>query len=95
MGRKEEFENAKNLLQSNFNEGWSIILSLAESDYEEAMEYIALCYYRGDGVAMDEPKAYQWFQRIVRLTRKMDLYGINWQIAIVTDMVFLKIIMKL
>ncbi len=67
MGRKEELENAKNLLQSNFDEGWNIILSLAESDYEEAMEYIALCYYRGDGVAMDEPKAYQWFQRIVHL----------------------------
>lgn len=67
MTRKEEFERAKSIIKEDFATGWETILSLANSDYEEAMEYIALCYYRGEGIEMDEPLAYQWFHRIVRL----------------------------
>ena len=67
MTRKEEFEQAKTVLKQNFDSGWNTILSLANTDYEEAMEFVALCYYRGDGVEMDEPLAYQWFHKIVSL----------------------------
>ena len=67
MTRKEEFEQAKKELEQNFNSGWNTILSLANADYEEAMEFVALAYYRGDGIEMDEPLAYQWFHRIVKV----------------------------
>lgn len=66
MTRKEEFEQAKDQLSNDFSAGWGKIMELANSDYEEAMEYVALCYYRGEGVEMDEPLAYNWFQKIVR-----------------------------
>ena len=67
MTRREEFEQAKKELEQNFDAGWKTILTLADSDYEEAMEFAALCYYRGDGVEMDESLAYQWFHRIVKV----------------------------
>ena len=67
MTKKEEFEQAKQVLEQNFDSAWNTILSLANSDYEEAMEFVALAYYRGEGIEMDEPLAYQWFHKIVRL----------------------------
>ncbi len=67
MTQKEEFEKAISKLNQDFDTNWNTILSLAEDDYEEAMEYIALAYYRGNGVDMNEHLAYQWFHRIVKL----------------------------
>lgn len=67
MNPKEEFEQAKALLPQNFEEGWRTILRLAQANYEDAMVFVALSYYRGDGVEMDEPLAYRWFERIVEL----------------------------
>ena len=67
MTRKEEFEQAKIDLEQNQAQGWNTIISLANADYEAAMEFVALAYYRGDFTEMDEALAYQWFQKIVRL----------------------------
>ena len=67
MTKKEMFEQAKINLKQNFSSGWNSILSLANADYEEAMVFVALAYYRGDSVEMDEPLAYQWFHRIVKV----------------------------
>ncbi len=67
MDRKEEFEQAKKMTDSDFSAGWNAILSLAESGYEEAMEYVAMSYYKGDGVEMNEPLAYDWFCKIVKV----------------------------
>lgn len=67
MTRKDEFEQAKNNLKSNFDEAWHKIMSLAESGFEEAMEFVALSYYYGDNVPIDEPLAYKWFQKIVEI----------------------------
>lgn len=66
MNRQEEFEQAKKCLDQNFDSNWNRIVALADEGYERAMEFVALAYYRGDAVRMDEPLAYQWFQKIVR-----------------------------
>ena len=58
MTRKEEFEQAKIDLEQNQAQGWNTIISLANADYEAAMEFVALAYYRGDFTEMDEALAY-------------------------------------
>ncbi len=64
---KEKYEFAIEQLDSNFEVAWKELLNLAEANYEPAMEFVALAYYRGDYVTMDEPLALVWFNKIVNL----------------------------
>ena len=52
---KIKYESAVEQLNSNFNDAWNQIVELAQDNYEPAMEFVALAYYRGDYVKMDEP----------------------------------------
>ncbi|MCM1541013.1 MAG: SEL1-like repeat protein [Blautia sp.] len=61
------FENAKNKLDTDFSSGWAVIMELSDAGNEEAMKFVADCYYRGVHVEMDEPRAYELFHRIVSM----------------------------
>lgn len=63
---KTKYEAAVEQLNNNFDVAWNQIVELAQDNYEPAMEFIALAYYRGDYVEMDEPLALDWFHKIVK-----------------------------
>lgn len=62
-----KFENAKNNLDNDFNSAWKIIMDLSDAGDEEAMIFVADCYYKGNYVEMDEPLAYRLFNKIVSM----------------------------
>lgn len=65
---KERYENALEKLNTkqDIETPWREMNLLAEQGYEPAMEFVALSYYRGDYIAMDEPLALEWFHKIVK-----------------------------
>lgn len=62
-----KFENAKSKLDSDFDSAWSTIKELSDSGNEEAMIFVADCYYKGNYIEMDEALAYQMFNKIVSM----------------------------
>ncbi len=60
-----KFENVKRILDSDFESGWIIMNEMADCENEEAMIFIADCYYKGNYVEMDESLAYELFNKIV------------------------------
>lgn len=62
-----KFENVKKKLDNDFESGWAIISEMSDSGNEEAMIFVADCYYKGNYVEMDESRAYQLFNRIVSM----------------------------
>lgn len=67
MTKTERYELAKQTLERDFNAGWHEIVSLANDNFEDAMIFVALSLYRGEGITMNEEEAYEWFKRIVKL----------------------------
>ena len=63
----QKFENAKSKLESDFQSAWSTIKELADSGDEEAMIFVADCYYKGNYVEMNEALAYELFNKIVTM----------------------------
>lgn len=61
------FENAKNRLESDFASAWAEIEEMSDSGDEEAMIFVADCYYKGNYAEMDESLAYQLFNKIVSM----------------------------
>lgn len=62
-----KFENAKQKLENDFEAGWAAINDMSEAGNEDAMIFVADCYYKGNYVEMDEPRAYQMFNKIVSM----------------------------
>lgn len=67
MTENERFENAVDLIDVDFVKSWNEINELALKNHKKALEFVALCFYRGNYVVTDYQKALFWFGRIVQL----------------------------